>query len=166
MGGVTEDAVPLVTEMLPGVMTPVPLEKIPVRLTVPPSVTIVALAVKLLMVGELPPPPPPPPLPPPPPHAATPTLSKTLNPIATRLHTFPIAPTPSFFIGIRLYPDSPGRIDYASIARRRQRPSCNADRWISDGMASAARSSSNVFRSPNSTLVRGRRSSAIPATPP
>jgi hypothetical protein len=51
LGGVTETPVPLVAEMLPGVMTPVPLEKTPVRLELAPSVTIAGLAPKLEMAG-------------------------------------------------------------------------------------------------------------------
>ena len=50
--GVTLTAVPLVTAMFPGVIMPVPSAKTPVRLAVPPTVTAVGLAVKLVMVGE------------------------------------------------------------------------------------------------------------------
>jgi len=50
--GETLTAVPLVTVMFPGVMTPVPLAKTPVRLADPPAVTAVGLAVKLVIVGS------------------------------------------------------------------------------------------------------------------
>jgi hypothetical protein len=49
--GVTLTAVPLVAEMFPGVITPVPLVKTPVRPADAPAVTAVGLAVKLVMVG-------------------------------------------------------------------------------------------------------------------
>jgi hypothetical protein len=51
--GVTLTAVPLVTEMLPGVMTPLPLENTPVRLADPPASTVAGLATKLAMKGEI-----------------------------------------------------------------------------------------------------------------
>jgi hypothetical protein len=57
--GLTLTAVPLVTEMLPGVMTPVPLEKTAVRFELAPAVIEVGLAEKLVIVGGVPPPPPP-----------------------------------------------------------------------------------------------------------
>lgn len=47
----TVTGVPLVAGILPGVMTPVPLEKTPVRLELEPAVIVVGLAVKLLMLG-------------------------------------------------------------------------------------------------------------------
>jgi len=50
--GVTLTAAPLVTERLPGVMTPVPPVKTPVKLVVPPGVTEVGLATKLVMTGS------------------------------------------------------------------------------------------------------------------
>jgi hypothetical protein len=50
--GETLTAVPLVTVIFPGVMTPVPLAKTPVRLADPPAVTAVGLAVKLVIVGS------------------------------------------------------------------------------------------------------------------
>jgi hypothetical protein len=37
--------------MFPGVITPVPLAKTPVKLAVPPAVTVVGVAVKLAIVG-------------------------------------------------------------------------------------------------------------------
>lgn len=49
--GLTLTGVPLVTGMLPGVMTPVPLAKAPVRLALPPGPTVVGLATKLVIVG-------------------------------------------------------------------------------------------------------------------
>ena len=49
--GLTEVAVPLVTVRLPGVMTPVPPEKVPVRLVLEPVVMVAALAVKLEIAG-------------------------------------------------------------------------------------------------------------------
>jgi hypothetical protein len=57
LGGVTLTAVPLVTARLPGVTTPVPFEKTPVSLTVPPLVTAAALEVKLEIEGGVEPPP-------------------------------------------------------------------------------------------------------------
>jgi hypothetical protein len=39
--------------MFPGVITPVPLAKTPVRLDVPPAVTAVGVAVKLVIVGAV-----------------------------------------------------------------------------------------------------------------
>ena len=49
--GETLTAVPLVTEMLPGVITPVPPEKTPVRLEVDPAAIVPGLAVKLAIDG-------------------------------------------------------------------------------------------------------------------
>ena len=49
--GLTETGVPLVTEMLPGVITPVPPAKVAVRLELPPTVMIAGLAVKLVIEG-------------------------------------------------------------------------------------------------------------------
>ena len=49
--GATEKGVPLVTGMLPGVTTPVPLEKTAVRVELEPAVMVVGFAVKLLMLG-------------------------------------------------------------------------------------------------------------------
>ena len=49
--GETLTAVPLLAGRLPGVITPVPLSKTPVRLDVPPGFTAVGLAVKLVMTG-------------------------------------------------------------------------------------------------------------------
>jgi hypothetical protein len=49
--GVTLTAVPLVAGRFPGVITPVPLAKAPVRLAVPPAVTVVGVAAKLAIVG-------------------------------------------------------------------------------------------------------------------
>lgn len=61
--GVTVTAIPLVADRFPGVMTPVPLEKTPVRVALCPTVMVVGLATKLAMeaggggVGVLEPPP-------------------------------------------------------------------------------------------------------------
>ena len=44
-------AVALVAAMFPGVMTPVPLAKTPVRSADPPAVTVAGFAVKLVIVG-------------------------------------------------------------------------------------------------------------------
>jgi hypothetical protein len=49
--GLTLSGVPLVTGMLPGVITPVPFAKTPVKLALPPGPTVVGLATKLVMVG-------------------------------------------------------------------------------------------------------------------
>ncbi len=50
--GLTVTGFPLVTAMLPGVITPVPFEKTAVKLTgVTPAVIDVGLATKLVMVG-------------------------------------------------------------------------------------------------------------------
>jgi hypothetical protein len=49
--GVTLTGVPLVSARSPGVMTPVPLAKTPVREAVPPAVIDVGLAMKLVMAG-------------------------------------------------------------------------------------------------------------------
>ena len=49
--GVTFTAVPLVTVRLPGVITPVPLEKTAVRLELVPSAMVGGLAAKLVIVG-------------------------------------------------------------------------------------------------------------------
>jgi hypothetical protein len=50
--GATVTGTPLLTVRLPGVMTPVPLEKTPVRLEVDPAVIEEGLAVKLEIDGE------------------------------------------------------------------------------------------------------------------
>jgi hypothetical protein len=49
--GETFAAIPLLTAIFPGVMTPVPLEKMPVRLVDPPSVIELGSAVKLVIEG-------------------------------------------------------------------------------------------------------------------
>jgi len=53
--GLTETAVPLVTELLtvvlPAVITPVPPEKTAVRLELAPALMVAGLAVKLVMEG-------------------------------------------------------------------------------------------------------------------
>jgi len=49
--GDTLTAVPLVTVIFPGVITPVPLEKVPVRLVELPYEMVLEDAVKLLMEG-------------------------------------------------------------------------------------------------------------------
>ena len=49
--GLTLTAVPLVTVRLPGVITPVPLEKTAVRLELPPARIVAGLATKLVIVG-------------------------------------------------------------------------------------------------------------------
>lgn len=49
--GLTETGVPLVTEMLPGVMTPVPPANTAVRLELFPLVIVTGLAAKLVIVG-------------------------------------------------------------------------------------------------------------------
>ena len=49
--GLTLTAVPLITARLPGVITPVPLEKTAVRLELPPTVIVSGLATKLVIVG-------------------------------------------------------------------------------------------------------------------
>lgn len=50
--GLTLTAVPLVTEILPGVITPMPLANAPVRFELDPEVIVDGLAVKLVMVGN------------------------------------------------------------------------------------------------------------------
>jgi hypothetical protein len=50
--GVTITEFPLVTARLPGVMSPVPLVKTPMRLAVPPAVIDAGVAVKLVMEGS------------------------------------------------------------------------------------------------------------------
>jgi hypothetical protein len=50
--GETLTAVPLEAVRFPGVMTPVPLAKIPVRLADPPAVIFAGLAAKLVMAGS------------------------------------------------------------------------------------------------------------------
>ena len=50
--GVTLTAVPLVAVMFPGVITPVPPLKTPVRMADPSDVIVVGLAVKLVIFGE------------------------------------------------------------------------------------------------------------------
>jgi hypothetical protein len=49
--GVTLTATPLVTARFPGVITPAPFEKTPVRLADPPDVIDVGIAVKLVITG-------------------------------------------------------------------------------------------------------------------
>jgi hypothetical protein len=49
--GLTGTATPLVTLVLPGVITPVPPEKTAVRLALAPGLIVDGLAVKLLMVA-------------------------------------------------------------------------------------------------------------------
>ena len=49
--GVTVTAVPLVAEILPGVMTPAPLAKTPVSVVLAPPLMVVEPATKLAMVG-------------------------------------------------------------------------------------------------------------------
>jgi hypothetical protein len=49
--GETLTVVPLVTVMLPGVITPVPLKNTPVRLADPPALTVAGLAAKLDIDG-------------------------------------------------------------------------------------------------------------------
>jgi hypothetical protein len=49
--GVTLTGVPLVTARFPGVITPAPFAKTPVRLTDPPAAIEVGFAVKLVMEG-------------------------------------------------------------------------------------------------------------------
>jgi hypothetical protein len=49
--GLTLTGVPLVTVILPGVITPVPLANTPVRFELPPDPTVVGLAAKLVIVG-------------------------------------------------------------------------------------------------------------------
>jgi hypothetical protein len=56
--GLTLTAAPLVAARLPGVITPVPFVKTPVRLELDPLLIAAGLAAKLLIEGELPPPPP------------------------------------------------------------------------------------------------------------
>jgi hypothetical protein len=53
--GLTGTAVPLVAAMLPGVMTPVPPVKLPVRLELWPELIVAGLAAKLRIVGAVPP---------------------------------------------------------------------------------------------------------------
>src|SRR5580658_5241310 len=53
--GLTVTAVPLVAAMLPGVMTPVPPVKVPVRLELCPELIAAGLAAKLTIVGAVPP---------------------------------------------------------------------------------------------------------------
>jgi hypothetical protein len=49
--GLTLTAVPLVTAILPGVITPVPLAKTAVRPELPPARIDVGLATKLVIIG-------------------------------------------------------------------------------------------------------------------
>ncbi len=49
--GLTVTPTPLVAGRLPGVMTPVPFAKSPVRVALDPSVIDVSFAVKLVIVG-------------------------------------------------------------------------------------------------------------------
>ena len=51
MVGLTLTAVPLVTAILPGVMTPVPPANTAVRLELPPAPIVGGVATKLVMVG-------------------------------------------------------------------------------------------------------------------
>ena len=51
VAGSTFSGVPLVTDRLPGVITPVPLAKTAVRLELPPTVIVAGFATKLVMVG-------------------------------------------------------------------------------------------------------------------
>jgi hypothetical protein len=51
--GVTLTGVPLVAGRFPGVMTPVPLAKIPVREADPPAVIDVGFATKLVIAGAV-----------------------------------------------------------------------------------------------------------------
>jgi hypothetical protein len=51
--GLTLTAVPLVTEMLPGVITPVPPANTPVRLELAPAAIVAGLATKLVIAGPL-----------------------------------------------------------------------------------------------------------------
>ena len=51
VAGLTLTAVPLVAGRLPGVITPVPFAKTPVRLVLAPAVIVAGLAVKLVIVG-------------------------------------------------------------------------------------------------------------------
>jgi hypothetical protein len=50
--GLTLTAVPLVAAILPGVITPVPLAKIPVSVALWPAVMVAGLATKLVIVGS------------------------------------------------------------------------------------------------------------------
>ena len=52
--GETLTGVPLVAGRLPGVITPVPLAKTPVRLVDPPAVMIVGVAAKLTKLDSVP----------------------------------------------------------------------------------------------------------------
>jgi hypothetical protein len=49
--GITLTGTPLVTGILPGVITPVPFANTPVKLALPPGPTVVGLATKLEIVG-------------------------------------------------------------------------------------------------------------------
>ena len=49
--GLTVTPTPLLAVRLPGVMTPVPFAKTPVRVALDPAATKVGLAVKLVIVG-------------------------------------------------------------------------------------------------------------------
>jgi hypothetical protein len=49
--GLTLTAVPLVAARLPGVITPVPPTKTPVRLVLPPTEIVAGTAVKLVIAG-------------------------------------------------------------------------------------------------------------------
>ena len=49
--GETDAGTPLVTAILPGVITPVPFEKTPVSCEFDPDVTVAGFAVKVLMEG-------------------------------------------------------------------------------------------------------------------
>jgi hypothetical protein len=87
--GLTLTPVPLVAERLPGVITPVPFEKTPVRLELAPELMEAGLAVKLLMEGGVPPPP----LRPPPPQAAIHMqAAETVARAAIRLKNFIFLP--------------------------------------------------------------------------
>lgn len=49
--GLTVTATPVVAARFPGVITPVPPEKTPVSVALPPAVIVVGLATKLVIVG-------------------------------------------------------------------------------------------------------------------
>jgi hypothetical protein len=49
--GLTLTAVPLVTDRLPGVITPVPFANTAVRLELPPTAIVAGFAVKLVIAG-------------------------------------------------------------------------------------------------------------------
>ena len=49
--GLTVTPTPLVAVRLPGVMTPVPFEKTPVRVALDPVVMVIGIGMKLVIVG-------------------------------------------------------------------------------------------------------------------